>query len=45
MSTFPFLLALALVTERDEVERAAIVVSGAGLVGYAVLAFLGVSGP
>jgi hypothetical protein len=45
MSTFPFLLALAMVTDRDEVERGALVLAGAGLVGYAVLAFLGISGP
>ncbi len=45
MSTFPFVLALAMVTDRDEVERGALVLAGAGLVGYAVLAFLGISGP
>ena len=45
MSTFPFLLALALVTDRDEVERGAYVLAGAGLFGYALLAFLGISGP
>ncbi|MFI5052774.1 MAG: hypothetical protein ACHQDE_00305, partial [Acidimicrobiia bacterium] len=45
MSTFPFLLALALVTRREDVERGALVLAGAGLVGYSVLAFLGVSGP
>ena len=45
MSTFPFVLAVALVTDRDEVERGALVLAGAGLVGYAILAFLGVSGP
>ena len=45
MSTFPFLLALAVVTDRDEVERGALVLAGAGLVGYAMLTFLGVSGP
>jgi len=45
MSTFPFLLALALVTDRDEVERSAYVLAGAGLFGYALLAFLGISGP
>ena len=45
MSTFPFLLALAVVTDGDEVERGALVLAGAGLVGYAILAFLGVSGP
>jgi len=45
MSTFPFLLALAVVTDRDEVERGAVVLAGAGLVGYAILAFSGVSGP
>ncbi len=45
MSTFPFVLALAIVTDRDEVERGALVLAGAGLAGYAVLAFLGISGP
>ena len=45
MSTFPFLLALALVTDREEVERGAYVLAAAGLVGYAALAFLGISGP
>ncbi|MGH9030903.1 MAG: hypothetical protein ACRDY4_04200 [Acidimicrobiia bacterium] len=41
MSAFPLVLGLALVTGRDEVERPAIVLAGAGLVGYAVLIFLG----
>jgi hypothetical protein len=45
MSTFPFLLALAFLTDRDELERGAYVLAGGGLVGYAVLAFLGISGP
>jgi hypothetical protein len=45
MSTFPFLLGLALVTGKEEVDRGVVVLAGAGLVGYAVLAFLGVSGP
>jgi hypothetical protein len=45
MSAFPFLLALAVVTDRDEVERGALVLAGAGLAGYAILAFLGISGP
>ena len=45
MSSFPFVLALAMVTDRDEVERGALVLAGAGLSGYAVLAFLGISGP
>jgi hypothetical protein len=45
MSTFPFLLALAVVTDRDELERGAYVVAAAGLVGYAVLTFTGISGP
>jgi hypothetical protein len=44
-STFPFVLALAAVTDRDEVERGAYVLTAAALVGYAVLAFLGVQGP
>ena len=45
MSTFPFLIALAMITRREQVERAALVAAGAGLVGYATLAFLGISGP
>ena len=44
-STFPFVLALAVVTDRDEVERGAYVLAAAGLVGYATLAFLGIQGP
>jgi hypothetical protein len=44
-STFPFLLALAAVTDRDEVERGAYVLVTAALVGYATLAFLGIQGP
>jgi hypothetical protein len=44
-STFPFVLALAAVTDREEVERGAYVLATAGLVGYATLAFLGVQGP
>lgn len=44
-STFPFLLAVAAVTDRDEVERGAYVLAAAGLVGYTLLAFLGVQGP
>lgn len=44
-STFPFLLALAAVTDRDEVERGAYVLTAAALVGYSTLAFLGIQGP
>jgi hypothetical protein len=44
-STFPFVLALAAATDREEVERGAYVLAAAGLVGYATLAFLGVQGP
>jgi hypothetical protein len=45
MATFPFLLALAMVTRPQEAERAAISLSAAGLVGYSVLAFYGVYVP
>src|SRR5439155_5176145 len=45
MSTFPFLIALALVTRREEAERLALVLAATGLVGYSLLAFLGISGP
>jgi hypothetical protein len=38
---FPLVLAVAILTDRRDVERPALVLSGAGLVGYAMLAFLG----
>jgi len=41
MSAFPLALGAAMVTAREDVERPAVVLAGAGLVGYAVLAFLG----
>jgi hypothetical protein len=41
MSAFPFALAVALVTGREDVERPVVVLAGAGLVGYATLTFLG----
>jgi hypothetical protein len=44
-STFPFVLAVAAASDREEVERSAYVLTAAGLVGYATLAFLGVQGP
>jgi hypothetical protein len=44
-STFPFVLALAAVTDRDEVERSAYVLAAAALVGYTTLALLGIQGP
>ena len=45
MSAFPLVLAVALVTDRPDVERPALALSAAGLVGYSVLAFLGVYVP
>ncbi|HUV10043.1 MAG TPA: mannosyltransferase family protein [Acidimicrobiia bacterium] len=41
MSAFPFVLGIAFLTKRREVERTALVVSAAGLVAYSVLAFFG----
>jgi len=41
LSTFPFIVAVAAVTRRPEVERPVLVLSGAGLFGYALLAFFG----
>ena len=41
LSTFPFVMALALVTPRREVERAALTLSAAGLFAYSLLAFFG----
>jgi hypothetical protein len=41
MGAFPLVLGAALVTGRDDVERPVLVLVGAGLVGYAVLTFLG----
>ena len=45
MSAFPLVFAVALLTDRPEVERPVLVVSAAGLVGYSVLGFLGVYVP
>ncbi len=45
MSAFPLVLAVALLTDRPDVERPVLVVSAAGLVGYSILAFLGVYVP
>ena len=45
MSAFPLVLAVALLTERPDVERPVLALSAAGLVGYSVLAFLGVYVP
>jgi hypothetical protein len=45
MSSFPFLVALAIVVRKEEAERTVFVLAGAGLVGYALLNFLGISGP
>ena len=45
MGAFPLLIGVALVTRRAQVERAALTLAAAGLVGYAVLAFFGVSVP
>jgi hypothetical protein len=40
-SAFPLLLAVALVTGRDDVERPVLLLAGASLVAYATLAFVG----
>jgi hypothetical protein len=40
-SAFPLLIAVAILTHREDVERPVLVLAGAGLVGYATLAFLG----
>jgi hypothetical protein len=40
-SAFPLLLAVAILTRREDVERPTLVLAGAGLVGYATLAFIG----
>lgn len=41
LSTFPFIMAVAVVTRRPEVERPVLVLSAAGLFAYAQLAFFG----
>jgi len=41
LSTFPFVLAVAVATHRRDVERSVFVLSSAGLFGYALLAFFG----
>ena len=45
MSAFPLVLAVALVTDRPDIERPVLVASAAGLVGYSILGFLGVYVP
>ena len=45
VGAFPLLVGLALVTGRRPVERLALTLAAGGLVGYAVLAFFGVSVP
>jgi hypothetical protein len=45
LGAFPLLLALAIVTRRDVVERAVLTLAAGALVGYSVLAFFGVSVP
>jgi Gpi18-like mannosyltransferase len=41
VSTFPFVIALAIATRRREVERVVLSLSAAGLFGYSLLAFFG----
>jgi hypothetical protein len=41
MSTFPLILAVALVTDRPDTERAVNAIAAGGLVAYSTLAFLG----
>lgn len=41
VSTFPIVVGVALVTGRDEVQRGALVLAGAAMLGYATLLFLG----
>jgi hypothetical protein len=41
LSTFPFIMAIALVTRRGAVERAVLALSAGGLVAYSTLAFYG----
>ncbi|MCZ7536545.1 MAG: hypothetical protein M5T61_12010 [Acidimicrobiia bacterium] len=45
LSTFPFLLAVAGLCDREAVERTVVTLSAAGLVGASVLAFSGVLVP
>ncbi|HEV2308896.1 MAG TPA: hypothetical protein VGU73_00120 [Acidimicrobiia bacterium] len=44
-STLPFLLAVALITERPEAERAALVLAAAAMFAYTVLIFVGLYVP
>jgi hypothetical protein len=41
LSTFPFVIALAIVTRRRALERAVLALGAAGLFGYSMLAFFG----
>ena len=44
-STLPFLLGVAIITDRPDAERLALGLAAAGLLAYSVLAFLGLSVP
>lgn len=45
LGAFPLIIAASTLTRRRAVERAVLILSGAGMVGYACLAFLGVVVP
>jgi hypothetical protein len=45
MSSFPFVIGLALVARKPELERTVLVVAAAAFVGYATVFFLGITAP
>jgi hypothetical protein len=45
MSSFPFVIGLALLARTKETERIVLVLAAAGLVGYATVFFLGITAP
>lgn len=45
MSSFPFVIGLAILAKREEAERTVLVLAAVGMAGYAVVFFLGLGAP
>jgi len=45
MSSFPFVIGLAILAKREEAERTVLVLAALGMAGYAVVFFLGLGAP
>jgi hypothetical protein len=45
MSSFPFVIGLAILAEREDAERTVLVLAALGMAGYAAVFFLGLGAP